>query len=810
LNAQAIVLGQPSQSIKGYLDVALQNFYVDPDTSAPMQEVGLVFQNLGGLASAAPTYAVVKLQYVEHIHGDATHSGNAAITHDGDGPVQAFNLGDTGSPTKTELVHVRFKTSDQEQNLPPLAYDVHDCTRGALTGRTGPGAVPKIKFSWNWNDIEDDTCDASNPNAVYCDATQFSMMLTRKLHKLDEFLAANNYQFACPEHPVTTATDALNDQDQSRSVPQGQLGVKQVTSDYDGTENKVDVRMVFENKTTANQTFDYGLSLYSFGDNTLQDSCSETAININASATATKTCTFSNLSSGLYYTTISLGSSTTADLNDWLPILSVAVSGDPNYGAPGDCWLPRTTQEREGTPIINLFVEKCMDESGCNVAWDNPSTPIEEAGGIQNLDDLRGLVRFDALLIKDGYSMDFRRDLVAYSEQGFVNTPAFFDQSSAGEWKDYFLDEDKLVFRRKYLPFIGVLPAPGLYQVEMAALFDDDWKLFDNGLPDATVAVMMYHLREPSPNSPFYSLPFDGLVGLQGASLDRQGYGAEYDNFNDEIALHSVTTADVPKTFESTGSNGVMKVNTEWERDFRKINSLTGSRGDLLSVRAVSPTEKRLVFSPSYATPVLLKTSHGLDTEPFSTFYSVELDGSPVSTGNVLTYWEGCGACYDFRGVPVTEAFPYLPDRAATQRDRIQNWETAYGVDWPYATLAGDVYLRTIFYTPTTAQSARLFLVHPINQAKVINPMVEGGVVDLQGILTPSGGMEYNSPVSSQKIKALSDIFELVKDDKVCVTNNGIRTRYWWNPKAVYLQQGRQRMIHADCVTLQDGINCSS
>ncbi len=50
---------------------------------------------------------------------------------------------------------------------------------------TGPGAKVRLKYDWRPDTITENFCDPANPDYVYCDATQFSIVLLRKLKQLD-------------------------------------------------------------------------------------------------------------------------------------------------------------------------------------------------------------------------------------------------------------------------------------------------------------------------------------------------------------------------------------------------------------------------------------------------------------------------------------------------------------------------------------------------------------------------------------------------------------------------------------------------
>lgn len=65
-------------------------------------------------------------------------------------------------------------------DVPPLPQGVFlACGKGAEN-------VPRVKYSWNWNDISSSECDADNADYIYCDATQFSISLLKKLNEYRE------------------------------------------------------------------------------------------------------------------------------------------------------------------------------------------------------------------------------------------------------------------------------------------------------------------------------------------------------------------------------------------------------------------------------------------------------------------------------------------------------------------------------------------------------------------------------------------------------------------------------------------------
>ncbi len=53
-------------------------------------------------------------------------------------------------------------------------------TAEGQAGLTGKEFVPKVRFNWDWNSILTNTCDSTNNDYIYCDATQFTTELFKK------------------------------------------------------------------------------------------------------------------------------------------------------------------------------------------------------------------------------------------------------------------------------------------------------------------------------------------------------------------------------------------------------------------------------------------------------------------------------------------------------------------------------------------------------------------------------------------------------------------------------------------------------
>jgi len=74
----------------------------------------------------------------------------------------------------SELFHIRLTGAVQKECM---GYN-------GLSGQTGYIAKPRVLLDWDWNTVTIGTCDADNPNYIYCDPAQFSIELTKRLNEI--------------------------------------------------------------------------------------------------------------------------------------------------------------------------------------------------------------------------------------------------------------------------------------------------------------------------------------------------------------------------------------------------------------------------------------------------------------------------------------------------------------------------------------------------------------------------------------------------------------------------------------------------
>ncbi len=754
-----------------------------------IQEVGIVFENLG-MEEQKPTYSIGTIIATEHVHGDPTH-GNSTSSYDvkcNNGNFGQYWIGPNGNQGSCsgaydteyqQRIHLRFRSMDMNESLPEIAFDSFACDSGTTIGRSGPGALPRVKMNWDWNEpkgIAWNECDYGNSDYIYCDATQFTIEVSKKLAMLEEFFAANNYEFDCPE--TISEADTSNS---TNTVAVDSVGLSEISVTVNGNDITVVAKVMNNTSSEQDATVSLGISGTDIG----FDSCTGDAIGVpGGGGSSNVSCNFTNLPDGIGAAVAEITSSTATNIDSTNVEIEFEIGANPTL----DCQIPRTTETLYGEPAINKFID--VDDT---ITWTN-SIPNKQA--------LNDLTNFKAYLIKDGYSEDFRQDFAEY----YTTAPLFDVDASFKELKlDEMLDDGTISFTQKYVDS-SQLPSAGIYDVEIGAYFDEDWRFLN---PDDEIAVLgivivLYLVDDPSNSSPFYNIPLDGQIGLVGNDLERQGYGVSFDNENSE-ELITFNEGETPMmSYIDAGSNAVIEVDAEKITEFYKLNTSPGTRGNLLSVETVGANRVSINYSPSHATPLMLKMYSAMNEEPFGAFYGVTSNSVPIEAGETLTYWGGAGNCLNFSGVPVYEAFDYAPDRAANEGDLL-NWENSYGVDWDNSIYTGDVYLRTIIYGNQNDDLA-IHAEKPLGDLSFLTPDQTGEGVSLNGIST----MPYNRLGSGENdlVNSIEDIFNLVEEGNICVTSTGNKAEFWWNPKAIYEYMGNERSIHDETVGLVSDSTC--
>lgn len=755
---------------------------IDRQVVEDEEKVGVVFTNLSGIEEVDPIYALAEMRATEHFHGNDTHQG-AAVTIK-NGGFAPYAVPDTYTGEHVQRFHLRFKTKNIQRTIPPVSYDSYECTQGTMIGRTGPGALPRIKLNWGWDDttgIAYNSCDYDNEAYVYCDATQFSIELSKRIQAVEEFMKANNYSFDCPQNQALqlakSRSASYNQKNGSSTIDANSLGLASMGLDYSSETLLVDVSV--KNSSAVKQDGVVTVIVAGSSGSQFQETCTRAFTDLASGSSKTVQCSFSGVKadSSQYRISASLASSTAGKLDEDL-LLSTLVAIDETVQSR--CWLPSSTDYYNGIPSVSYYIDTANPSIGQFVT----DQTIAWTQDIQSAQDLTEMTHFRAYLVQDGFGPDFREDFAEfYTSSSFFDAPYWFADNPDGRLASYFADSDAMTMGVRYT-LDDQLPGPGIYQVDIGITYENGgWSLYDAyGKPNAEILVQFYKVKDPSPDSIFYYMPLDGYVGLDSVN-GRQFYGTNYINIDKPVAI--VADPELLTTTELIGSNSFTLLTTELEQDFKSINSVAADRGFLMDIFEQAPYNIKMDFSPNYATPVALKMTQPKSDEPFSAYYELRESGRPVETGSNLTFWDGMGQCLDYSGVPVAEAFDFSPDREANDTDPLSNWQFAYAMDWGKADYVGDVYLKSVFYTPVERLYS-LKAVKPESLRFLTPNLNQQQSVELNGIV----GMKYNSVSGLTSVDKLSDLFELVEDQFVCVTNSGTRTAFWWNPKTLYEKAG--------------------
>ncbi|MFH0714500.1 MAG: carboxypeptidase-like regulatory domain-containing protein, partial [Candidatus Diapherotrites archaeon] len=475
---------------------------------------------------------------------DIVSSGLLETSSASDIDADDIQLEETNDSPKYDLYkfHVQFNAISPEELVNPDVSVAADCASYAppgLAGDTGENAsyLPKLLFKWSWADVDSDQCDSSNPNYVYCDATQFAIETLQKVQIVREFLENNRTLLKCP-----TSAQQLSGIDYT--VGNADIGIDQVTV---SKPNATDVNILVKLKNSNAQSVvaNVKVTLTKEGDSAGN---SKTEI-VSVSKDATVGLAFSGLTSGskynysveVSYENCSASSCNTISADD------VGSNGFTVGYSGSEVCEPYTTMR------LADFIE-ATEGAGINLDW--PQGAPDKTSFLNTL-------HYSAHLIKDRYSPDFHADFDRYANDvGFFEAPETYTSQTDGLGL-YFKDFEKFKFVPKYGGGDAtgyVLPSPGLYEVDLNISFEDSsWQFFEDGSTSASIRVLLNKSPSESDDvsSPFYYLPVDGLIGTTSEDNGRTGYGVAFSgevvNINSDSA-HQVDTEGVATSspYEST------------------------------------------------------------------------------------------------------------------------------------------------------------------------------------------------------------------------------------------------------------------
>ncbi|MBU1930694.1 hypothetical protein KJ972_04255, partial [Candidatus Micrarchaeota archaeon] len=680
------------------------------------------------------------------------------------------SLREEGSYKINAKFHLQLNSFKPDTDRGFISNELANCKIGALVGSTGPEAVPRIKLSWNWNEIPINLCDNDNPEYSYCDATQFSIALLQKLQKLREFITVNADTFECPA--LVSGETVI---EQTLSTTAQDIGLTKLEYRKEGNDinflttissnNQLEFNTIVT--TTIQETDDNGIPTETV------HSCDTPATVLTSQ---TVSCLAPELENGAYLVTSTLGT-----ITDCQECRNDNTSNDVIFKTML-IGLDQTIVQCDPieTSRLQAFIE-ATEQSGESITYPQ---------GLNKESTLK-LVNFTAHLIKDGFTQDFRNDFDEFaSSKAFFQTPAYYSQEDGlGE---YFTDPNHFSFEYFGAPS-GPIIGPGVYQVQVNIKFEDmGFVWFEGGQPVATIEVSLDKTADASPTSPFYYLPFDGLIGVDNG---RNGYGLNYELLTADKPVRINKQVDqLIQLNNILGSNPAGVLKGLFVDDFKSTNH--DARGQVMSI---DRSTNELKLTPSLATPIVLQVNATSARDAYA-FYRTESRGQPQKDFDYLATWNGLGAtCKDYYGNDM-DIYTEMPDKSGT--DAIcaivgSQADTAFGFEWCDKITSGNLYLETILYSPATSSST-LNLIAASNSAKLISKGANGDQIELSGV----SGITYNT--ASNPIGAVEDVLALVKDELVCVSglDNSQRTEFFWNPKPVLesIQNERDQALET-CIT---------
>ena len=475
----------------------------------------------------------------------------------------------------------------------------------------------------------------------------------------------------------------------------------------------------------------------------------------------------------------------------------VCYGGPTGFGITGENAVPRILTSWDWDKIA---IDACDASNSDYVYCDAAQFTTEllkklkkyeeeviEGGDATNASEL---LNFQTYLMLDGYTPDFISDYGLYLDSTFFDIPSEINDSETGLIN--LFQEGKITFE---VGDTDTLPYTGLYAATISLEYANGSELFFVGSGETAalnvdVTVSLAPINQLDNDNPMYYIPIDGRVGAEDGSeiLNRVGYGAELAGDIDEVGLYTVEESGELNIESVEGTPLVSQVIFRKDEEFNTLNNRL--RGNLLRVYDQSGSTF-VDFTPSEPVPILIQSSNTGDTptDVPAFLHLRNSTGQLITPGTNLTEWIGFASdltpvCTDFSGARLYE-FINEPDQLlgnASTSCETNSPDKAYGFEWEDAE-PGSVNYRTIFYVPKNSA---------YQIANACNTLIE---TDTSLRITSSiQEVNTNTPVilesnlrsNTSEVDSLADIFNLVKDEYVCISTEQGEVNFWWNPDKVF------------------------
>lgn len=714
--------------------------------SQGIQTVRLIFTNIGGKLITTyerPHYSLLNVNGIRHKYTDKVYEKDDFF--DEEGGFLFFFQSNVLNKTKSPLAEDKAQQLEQKfrlefNSVPPEVEKVIggallNCQDGTRIGSTGSDALPKVSFGWSWSG-NDKQCNEDSASGVYCDSTQFSIALLKKIQQIDAYVSGNGPQFKCPspseDTPVTSVIENFD------------IGISSIKVLKAGQDATVQAKVKNTNPGTIQARVSFS-ARNPATNSTIQCAGGQKSITVAAGGETEAECEFKGLPAGLYEAKAEIA-----------PSISCENCLDKSAtNALTRTFIAGTSGAQQCEPYSTARLEDFLNASGMKAT------------------SIVALTSFNALLMADGYSSDFQHDFDEAQNETFFSAPDYYTNKQNGLGR-YFRDTKLFSFDAYSAPDFA-LPGPGTYHVSIGITYkDNSWQLFDaRGNPNAKITISMTKLHGAEPDSPFYYLPLDGQVGVKNGRI---GYGV---NFNGDSIIIDNSTTPI-RTVEISGSapvnDGVLTVTKSDSFKSMQIDN----RGIVAKLTRASGSPQ-LLFQPSNATPVILQVSKNSGSDAYA-IYQVGVGaptaGDATDIGPTLTLWNGIGAsCRGFDDTVMSQQ-QFVPDtHGISARCALvgQNQRSKYALEFCGEPVNfGTASYETVFYTPQGQEASIQLVDVASDSAKLIGTKGSGKSLPLNGNgVTP-------------QINTLQDVFNLVSQGYMCVSPTNINTEFFWNPKKIF------------------------
>lgn len=402
-------------------------------------------------------------------------------------------------------------------------------------------------------------------------------------------------------------------------------------------------------------------------------------------------------------------------------------------------------------------------------------------------------LHFKSYLMLDGYTNDFLLDFKDYSKKTFLG---FGD-------KEKNLIDGLMPDKIKFLPPSGELESPEGYRLPNAGLYNvnirikykvaGNYKLYNDttGVVEDNVETVYVYLEpiSASETNPVYAMPLDATVGVDNGVIHRIGYGVDYKG--DGIRFNNANDIYLEPSLSST-STPIVHLDMQVKQDTQTLNG-GNLRGVILqilpksgSVGASYDVKKFL----SWPAPVYMKVQKETDGGAWA-FYTIDVGNGVENAGSSFILWnlicpqKSSGtddfSCETFDGLKPSDEM-YRADVLGVHAKVApvgQLQGIVYGLEWDQDSIIRDeahkeARYEGIVYLPESTKKAQITVTNASDKAYVS--------------ATPTMDLSNSATLKSftDDTTSIQNIYNLMEQDKVCMSSDGAGVRFWWNPAKVY------------------------